>query len=132
MHATSQVQSLVTKSSCESETVAASDYGGMAIWTREFLIAQGYTVGPVEYQQDNKSAMQLLNKGMSTSKRTRHIGIRFFWIADRIKAGDLVIQYESTETMLADVLTKPLQGSRFVALRDRLLGKNTDSAYAIF
>ena len=33
VHAQSQVQKLVTKSSCESETVAASDYGGTAIWT---------------------------------------------------------------------------------------------------
>jgi hypothetical protein len=75
--------------------------------------------------------MRLLKKGRSTSKRSRHIDIRYFWLADREKNGEILIQYEPTEDMLADVLTKPLQGARFIALRDRLLGKTTMGCYVI-
>jgi hypothetical protein len=123
VHGYSKAQKLITKSSTEAETVAASDYAGQAIWTRNFLIEQGYTsVGPVIIEQDNQSAMALFKKGFSTSERTRHISIRYFWLTDRVRSGELSIQYVPTDVMLADLLTKPLQGERFRLLRDRLLG----------
>jgi hypothetical protein len=80
------------------------------IWTREFLLAQGYNLGPAVVKQDNQSTMVLANKGRSTSSKTRHIGIRYFWVNDRIVSGDVVLEYLATEDMAADILTKPLQG----------------------
>ena len=88
-------------------------------------------MGPTILQQDNQSTIRLLKKGRSTSKRSRHIDIRYFWLSDREKSGEIQIQYEPTEDMLADVLTKPLQGARFVALRDRLFGKTSEGCYVI-
>mmetsp|Transcript_3447 Transcript_3447/g.7174 ORF Transcript_3447/g.7174 Transcript_3447/m.7174 type:complete len:212 (+) Transcript_3447:32-667(+) len=45
--ARSAKQHIVTKSSTEAELVGCSDSGSQAIWTRDFLIAQGYTMGLV-------------------------------------------------------------------------------------
>jgi hypothetical protein len=118
------VQKIVVKSSCEAETVAASDYGSRPIWTRNFLREQGYDVGSAKIEQDNQSTMASFKKGYSTSDRTRHINIRYFWLTDRVKNGELNIEYVPTEFMLADILTKPLQGEHFRVLRDRLLGNN--------
>ena len=42
-------------------------------------------------------------------------------IADRVASYELCIEYMPTEEMLADILTKPLQGTLFKKLRDKLL-----------
>jgi hypothetical protein len=70
----------VTKSSTEAELVGASDQASHTLHYREFLKEQGYDVGSAVVYQDNKSCMTLLEKGRSTSDRTRHIKIRYFWI----------------------------------------------------
>lgn len=41
---------------------------------------------------------------------------------DYIQDNQLKVKYVSTDDMVADILTKPLQGQRFEKLRDKLLG----------
>ena len=65
--------------------------------------------------------MALINKGASTSERTKHIKIRHFWVKDQINNGEIEIVYVPTEDMTADILTKPLQGEQFLHLRQLLL-----------
>lgn len=73
-------QKLNTKSSTEVELVAADDVVPQAIWIRNFLAEQGYDSTTTIYQ-DNTSAMLLEQNGTeSSSKRTRHINIRFYLI----------------------------------------------------
>lgn len=98
-----------------------SDSLSTVIWIRQFLQHQGYETGPAIVYQDNKSSMALAQKGRSTSERTRHINIRHFFIKDRIESGDIELQYKSTGEMIADILTKPLQGALFRKLRSLLL-----------
>jgi hypothetical protein len=71
--------------------------------------------------QDNKSTINLAEKGRSTSERTRHVNIRYFFIHDRIKSGEVEIKHMPTGEMLSDILTKPLQGTLFLKLRAELL-----------
>jgi hypothetical protein len=117
----SSKQKIVSRSSTEAELIALSDMSSQLIWTRSFLLALGYTPPPATAYQDNQSTMALANKGRSTSERTRHVDIRYFWIKDRIDSGDIVVEYLPTEAMIADLLTKPLQGDLFVRLRFLLL-----------
>ena len=88
---------------------------------RDFLIGQGYSIGAATIYQDNMSTMALAKNGRSNSDRTRHINIRYFFVKDRVEQGDVKIEYMPTGDMVADVLTKPLQGSLFARLRDLLL-----------
>lgn len=75
--------------------------------------------------QDNLSAMLLENNGKgSSSKRTRHIQIRFFFITDMKNDKQLKIEHEPTGTMVGDFFTKPLQGTAFRTFRDRILNIN--------
>jgi hypothetical protein len=78
-------------------------------------------VGPAKIYQDNKSTIQLAEKGKSTSERTKHINVRFFFVHDRMESGEIELEYMPTEDMVADILTKPLQGAQFEKLRDALL-----------
>ena len=114
-------QKIVTKSSTESELVALSDGASVVIWGRDFLLAQGEKLGPAVIYQDNMSTMALVDKGASGSERTKHIKIRYFWVKDRVQSGEIKVEYMPTEEMVADILTKPLQGSKFVTLRNMLL-----------
>ena len=82
----------------------------------------GMDVRPVEFHQDNQSAIQLESVGRSTSFRTSHIRTRYFFIHLLIENGDIRIVYTPTEEMWADILTKPLVGEKFLLMRDTLLG----------
>ena len=121
VYSKSTVQRLNTTSSAEAELVALADSAGQVLWTREFLQHQGYDVGPAVIKEDNQSAIQLVNNGKSNSSRTRHIAIRYYFIADRIKSGEIVVEYLQTSDMVADILTKPMVGAQFLRLRTLLL-----------
>jgi hypothetical protein len=115
-------QKLNTKSSTEAELVAVDDAMPNVAWTRNFLIAQGIIIPDTVIYQDNQSAILLERNGQKSSgKRTRHLDIRYYYVTDCISKKELRIEYCPTAEMLADILTKPLQGSLFRQLRDRLL-----------
>ena len=92
------------------------------LWTRYFLEAQGYTVHDSVVYQDNQSAILLEKNGRgSSSKRTRHINIRYFFVTDRIQSKELNVEYCPTGNMTGDFFTKPLQGAKFREFRDRIM-----------
>ena len=116
-------QKINTKSSCEAELVGLSDSTGTVIWVRNFLMGQGYQVGPATIFQDNKSAISMISSGKANAERTRHIAIRYFFVKDRIDSKEVRVEYMRTGEMIADILTKPLQGALFERLRKQLLNQ---------
>ena len=122
-------QKINTRSSTEAELVGVDDAMSGIVWTRNFLMAQGVHVSDNVVYQDNMSAILLEKNGQaSCGKRTRHINIRYFFIKDRVAKQELRIEYCPTEDMLSDLLTKPLQGSQFRKLRDRVLNIHHNDA----
>ena len=116
-------QKLNTASSTEAELVGTFECMAKVIWTNYFLKAQGYEVGNTVVYQDNMSAILMEKNGKSSSsKRTKHINMRYFFIQDRWKKGEFKIEHCPTDEMLADFFTKPLQGKKFIYFRDRILG----------
>ena len=119
----SSKQKIVTKSSTEAELVGASDYLSHNIWIKNFMAGQGFHLTNNFFEQDNESAIRLERNGRaSAGQRSRHINIRHFWITDRLKTDGIALRHCDTEAMLADFLTKPLQGALFRKFRDVLLG----------
>ena len=111
-------QKLNTKSSMEAELVAADDVTVPLMWSKWFMEEQGCDITKPILLWDKKSAMLLEENGkQSSSKRTRHINIRYFFITDCIKCKEFQIDYCKTEEMWADFLTKPLQGKKFAVMR---------------
>jgi beta-glucosidase len=72
------------------------------------LEAQGYDMPPAQVFQDNMSTIAMIRSGKPTSDRTRHINIRFFFINDKEKSGEVKVEYRSTKSMLADILINRL------------------------
>jgi hypothetical protein len=125
----SSEQKLNTKSSTEAELVGASDYLPNTIWMKNFLEAQGHKITEKVLGQDNESAIKLEKNGrILAGPRSQHVDIRFFWIKDRVKDGEIEIRHCPTLQMLANFFTKPLQGALFRKFRDVILGyKHVDS-----
>ena len=124
----SSKQRIVTRSSTEAELVGLYDALSQVIWTREYLIHQGFNLGPARVYHDNKSTICLAEKERSTNERTRHVKIRFFFIHDYIENNEIIIEYLPTGKMVADILTKPLHGALFEKFRGALAGLNVNKA----
>ena len=122
VYSMSRKQRINTKSSTEAELVGVDDGMPLVVWTRNFIAAQGYDIRDNVVYQDNQSTMLLAKNGRASSgRRTRHIDIRYFFVTDRVKRGELRIEYCPTGDMVADFFTKPLQGSLFRKLRGIIL-----------
>lgn len=111
--------------------MGAQDFLPQIIWTGEFLLEQGFDIKETILYQDNLSSILLEKNGQSSSsKRTRHMNIRYFFIKDRVEESrELTIEHCPTEEMVADFFTKPLQGNLFYRFRDDIMGIGPDSEY---
>ena len=100
------------------------------LWTRNFLMSQGYPVQKNIVYQDNTSAMLLENNGRkSSTKRTKHIELRYFLVHDQIQQDKVLVQHCPTLNMRADFFTKPLQGMLFYRLRDLIMNIAPENPY---
>jgi hypothetical protein len=119
-------QKLNTKNSTEAELVGVDDLMPQILWTRYFLEAQGYDVWETHnlpgQSKLNIAGKLLENNGRaSSSKRTRHINIRYFFITDQIKLKEANVVYCPTGNMRGDFFTKPLQGSPYRNFRVEIM-----------
>jgi len=111
MYSGSCKQKLNTKSSTVAELVAFDDVMGQILWTCHFLAALGQYVSTTTIYQDNKSTILLAeNAKSSSSKRTQHLDVRYYFVTDQIKKGYVKVVFCPTQDMVADFFTKPLQG----------------------
>ena len=124
-------QKLNTTSSTEAELVGVSDSMPFNMWCTYFFKEQGKEIGEGNtvigkrniLYQDNESCIKLAKYGKSSStRRTRHIHIRYFAITDRVKKKEIEIHYCPTGEMLGDFYTKPVQGSLYRKFRNSILG----------
>jgi hypothetical protein len=130
IYSTAGAQKLVSRSSTESELIGAHDVLPQLLWTTRFLAAQGHSIAKTVLYQDNTSAMLLESNGRASStKRTRHIQLRYFFIKDCIQRGEVQVEHCPTEDMIADFFTKPLNGKLFYKLRNLIMNIDCNSKY---
>ena len=63
----------------------------------------------------------------ATLKEILRVYKQVFFVTDRVKAGEIRVEYIHTDEMIADILTKPLQGEKFRNLRAALLNWDKSS-----
>ena len=129
---------LSTQSSNENELVGGDGIMPIVVWSQNLLMA-GYEVAQNIFLQDNRGNMLMeylrgdhnrplvlgaeRNGKTSSGKRTKHINIRYFFITDRVNMKEISIDWCPTKKMVADYMSKPLQGSLFRELRDYIMGR---------
>ena len=56
------------------------------------------------------------------AERTKHFDIKYHWLREKVKNGDVKLQYISTHDQLADIFTKGLGERQHSKLRALLTG----------
>ena len=126
-YAKSTAQGSVARSSMEAECYSLSDMIPITVWIQDFMTEAGYAkhVNPGTLHEDNMSLIHAIRKGDISSDRTRHIRIRKLFTKEFVESGKFKLEHCPTEDMIADILTKPLQGALFERQRDLILGYTT-------
>ena len=77
--------------------------------------------------QDNLSSILLETNGRgSSSKRTRHMNIRYYFVADVCKRKQITLAYCPTDKMIGDFFTKPLGDTIFWLFRNIIMNIRHD------
>ena len=87
---------------------------------RNTLQDLGYPQGPTPIQADNACAVGLANDQVK-QKRSKAIDMRFYWVKDRVKAGQFIIYWRKGEENEADYFTKHHSPSHHRKMRHRYL-----------
>ncbi len=83
-------QKINTKSSSESELISTYYVVPDALWTKYFIEAQGYINMRTILGRDNQATILWETNGiLSSTKRTKHINIRFFFVKDYVEQDEL-------------------------------------------
>ena len=133
-------QKLVTKSSTEAKLVGVDNAMTFVMWAKYFFEAQAADLSENSklkclgkqniIEQDNTSAIQLESNGKRSSTRcTKHIDIRYFYVTDKVKDGTVQVTYKPTTDVPGNYLTKSLTGSLFTKYWATLLGLESYDDY---
>ena len=117
----SSKQRIVSMSSTESELISLSDGINYLIGLKNFIKELKIKINDINIYQDNQSTIQLVNNEFPKSQRTKHINIKYFGIKEKLNNNNLTLQYKKTTEMIADIVTKPVQGNMFKQLSNKLL-----------
>jgi hypothetical protein len=112
----SRKQSSISLSTAEAEYIVAGSCCTQLLWMKKLLCDYGFTQDTMVIHCDNTSAINI-SKNPFQHSRTKHIDIRHHFIRDLVESRIVSLSFLLTDNQLADILTKPLDGSKFESLR---------------
>jgi hypothetical protein len=126
----SGLQSIVTLSSCEAEYVALCSEVCEVKYLRSLMRELGHRqVESTLIWQDNKSAILIAETECSSAGRSKHIDVRYKFVAQAVTEGSVRVRYTPTDMNLADVLTKALPVVAFERLIKKCLASKRGEYY---
>ena len=122
IHCESKKQRVVSQSSTEAELIALNSCLNSVLWIRNMLEELGFKQNKTKIYQDNISCITIAHNGRPT-KGTKHIKMRYFHIKEKMNDGTVKLKHKSTNKMIADILTKPVELiPAFNRLRNKIIG----------
>ena len=109
----SKKQANTSLSSTEVKFIASTSVTQELIWLRGLLSSinhLSHTAIPLLI--DNQGAILLIKNSLS-SKHSKHIKLRYYFICEKFTDGTIAAKYISTDKQLADSLTKALAGIKY-------------------
>jgi hypothetical protein len=130
LYASSTKQKLMSKSSTDAEIIAVHSSMNSIEELRDLFNELNGDINPVCLYQDNLSAKFLMEHGDSSSDKSKHMKIRYFYIKEKVDETIINIQYRDTNRMWADLLTKPLtQKKKFFDCRSIIMNCQPNDKY---
>ncbi|GJW65468.1 copia protein [Tanacetum coccineum] len=108
----SKKQTVLAISTTEAEYVGAEKACQQALWMKHALIDYDIRHDDILIMCDNKGAIEL-SKNPVQHSRTKHIEIRYHFLRNNVRKGNISIENFSSEDNFADILTKPLKREPF-------------------
>jgi len=120
--ALSREKNLNPRSSTEAKLTSVDDSYVLILWTKLFLEALGYTIKKNIIFQDNQGAILLVINGQqSTSKNSRALIIRYFFMTNQVEKGNANFEYCNKED--GEHLSKiKLQGENLRKFGNTIIG----------
>lgn len=101
------------------------------MWYRRWLRWQGHEIEPIAVYEDNEAVVSLMSAARKVTQRTKHLGVRLFYSRELQERGIIMINWTSTELMIADLMTMPLTGAQFRKLAMLLGHDDLNVCYSI-
>jgi hypothetical protein len=113
----------VATSTCEAEINAAVVAAKDALHIQRLLVDLGYVdqESPVKIAEDNSAAIAQATAGIRHVRNAKHYEIRLRFLQQLVVDKYVDFVYCPTDRQLADLLTKPLDGEKFLLFRDALM-----------
>ena len=115
----SKKQCSVAQSTTQAEYVAAASSLSQILWIKYTMRDFGINYSTIPLMCDNTSAISLSVNPVFHCKM-KHVEVRHHFLRDHVEKGDVEMRFIDTENQLADILTKPLDATRFAFLRGEL------------
>ena len=118
----SRRQRCVATSTTEAEYIACSNAGKQAKWLRGLLedlalLELGcHPARPTLILGDNTGSL-VLAKDPKSHNRAKYIDIQYHFLRQLIQEEDIELRYCPSKDQLADGLTKPISGEKFIRFR---------------
>lgn len=110
-------QSVVAESTTEAELIACNLGSRETLWMRQLAGELGETIdGPTPIMVDNQSSIKLIANDQVHSK-IKHLDIKVMAVRDRVRQGQVKLEYVETKNQRADILTKALNRDAYRTMR---------------
>jgi len=109
-------QTTVTTSTTEAELLALSQTTKESIYTSRLLeeLSVRLDSSRIRIQCDNQQTIRLVNAEIATLKtQLRHVDIHNHWLRQEVMEDRIEVVYTPSALLMADGLTKALQGPKF-------------------
>ncbi|PSC67043.1 retrotransposon Ty1-copia subclass [Micractinium conductrix] len=108
----SRLQPTVAASTTEAEYISAATTIKEGLWLRKLFQDLSLDLHTVAICADSQTALKLL-KNPIVSNRSKHIDVVHHFARERVARNEVTFEYISTESMVADALTKPVPATKF-------------------
>jgi len=109
----SNKQKTVALSTAEAEFISAANCAKKFLWLHNLLNEIFNYSSPITLFLDNLSCKKTIENGQFNNNM-KHIDIKLHFIFDLIKNNKIKLEYIETENMLADTLTKNVNGTKML------------------
>ena len=121
--AKSQAQRIVTGSSTEGELLGVCAGVRLMYAPARHLVDWKFNAkSKITAFQDNQSTLIIASGGEGYAGKAKHFRVRYHFLKEMMDDGTLAMLYCPTDLMVADFLTKPLPGVRYLMLVDAAMG----------